>query len=74
MNPKKITESQANEIIEIREPKGLFYLEQSDGMFTGIDNRTSDAWTEDFETEEECMSWLRRDLIVSKTHTKPKNR
>lgn len=61
MRIKQINGLQSSEIIETRKPKGLFYVVEPDNSFTGIDNSTGDAWTENFEAEEECMSWLRRE-------------
>lgn len=55
---KKITKEEADKIIETREPKGMFILK--DGKtFVGIDNRTGDAWTEDFKSKSACERWLR---------------
>jgi len=55
----KVDKSQAAEIIEKRLPLGMFY--HVDGnIFVGIDNRTGDAWTEDFKTLGVCKRWLRR--------------
>jgi len=45
-------------IIERREPKGLFIRRVGKGQYVGIDNRTGDAWTEDFTTRNECLDWL----------------
>lgn len=61
--PVKITKSQAYQIIDQRKPIGMFYLEDGSGdqmWYTGIDNLSGDAWTEDFETRNECMRWLNR--------------
>jgi len=54
----KTTLEKALEIIDTREPKGLFYTEE-DGVFVGIDNTTGDARTEDFDTVGECFIWLK---------------
>lgn len=70
-----ISADEAREIIEIREPRGLFlYIEDGEICFNdrggyavmytadtriiGIDNRTGDAWTEEFDTYEDCVKWL----------------
>lgn len=53
----KITPKDAREIIDKREPHGLFYLEE-DGVFVGIDNSTGDAWIEEFPDMTECLLWL----------------
>jgi uncharacterized protein YuzE len=54
----KITSEEAKQIIDTREREGLFYLHE-EGKVIGIDNTTGDAWTEEFDTEEQCFRWLR---------------
>ena len=58
---KSVTNEEALSIIENRTPLGLFLLE-GDGKYTGIDNRTGDAWTEDFPRKDECIAWLQEDF------------
>jgi hypothetical protein len=74
-----ISADEAEEIIETREPRGLFlHIENGyvistgangnvnlvhignidDTKIIGIDNRTGDAWTEEFDTYEDCVKWL----------------
>jgi predicted transcriptional regulator of viral defense system len=53
----KVTPEEANEIIETRERKGLFYCIEK-GTYVGIDNSTGDAWTEDFKSLSACKRWL----------------
>jgi len=53
-----VISEEASKIIETREPKGLFYL-LDNGVHVGIDNRTGDAWTEDFKSKAACSKWLR---------------
>jgi len=55
--PKEISQEEASSIIETREPQGLFYLKDGN-VYVGIDNRTHDAWTEEFPTKEQCLQWL----------------
>ncbi len=55
---EEITLSEAKEIIKTREPKGIFYTIEN-GMYVGIDNRTGDAFTEEFKTLENFKRWLR---------------
>lgn len=57
VKPQEVTQSEANDIILYRKPLGLFY-HQSGAFFVGIDNRTGDAWTEDFPDKESCVAWL----------------
>lgn len=55
---KEITQAQAIEIIETRQPLGMFYHKE-DGIYVGIDNTDGQAWTEEFPTIDECISWLK---------------
>ena len=61
---KKITPEEATAIIETREPRGLFYCLDENGAgelrYAGIDNRSGDAWTEDFKSLGACKRWLVR--------------
>lgn len=63
MKAKRITKEEADAIIEARKPEGLFYLmsitDSGSKVFVGIDNRTGDAWTEDFKSKSACLKWLR---------------
>lgn len=56
----KITPGEANKIIETREWIGMFYCISENGMYVGIDNRTGDAWTEDFNSLSACKRWLKQ--------------
>ena len=40
------------------EPKGLFYTRDKDSWIA-CDNRSGDAWTEEFDSEAACVAWLR---------------
>lgn len=62
-NIQRVCKEFANKIIESRKPIGYFYTFSS-GIYTGIDNGTGDAWTEDFHSYDECMSWLKHELIT----------
>ena len=57
---QQITQMEASEIIRTYEPIGLFYLLDGD-TYVGIDNLTGHAWTEEFNTFEECKAWLEGD-------------
>jgi len=63
---RKITNSEATNIIETRQPLGLFYIAEEDInseiTYVGIDNRTGDAWTEEFELLSECKEWLKGNI------------
>ncbi len=52
-----VSSEEADEIIENREPLGLFVLDAGD-VVVGIDNWSGDAWTEDFHDLCECLKWL----------------
>lgn len=54
---KKIKPSFAKNLIDTRTPLGLFY-QFEDGIYTGIDNSTRHAWTEDFPNLRKCKKWL----------------
>lgn len=53
----KVSQQAAHNIIDTRLPLGLFWLKEGD-KYIGIDNLTGDAWTEEFDTQEECLTWL----------------
>ena len=55
---QQITQSEASEIIHTYEPIGLYYLLDGD-TYVSIDNSTGHAWTEEFNTFEECKAWLK---------------
>ena len=54
---RKISYEQAGRIIDTRYPLGLFYVLKN-GVYTGIDNATGDAWTEPFPNLRRCKRWL----------------
>jgi len=60
----KLTDRQAEAVIETRQPVGLFYL-LSDGIYVGIDNSTGNAWTEEFANLRQCKKWLRNPSVLS---------
>ena len=55
--PMEISKIQGYQVIDTRRPRGLFFVVGQ--VVTGIDNRTGDAWTEDFATKRECLKWLK---------------
>lgn len=68
-NIRIINSTMADYIIKNREPRGLFiYCEK--GRYVGIDNRTGDAWTEDFRTKMGCLSWLTDEMTTNEVHDK----
>lgn len=63
---REITQDEANAIIEKREPLGLFYFVDGN-VYVGIENKTWDAWTEEFASLEDCLNWLNEDVIALST-------
>ena len=58
---KKVNKQEASDIINNREPLGLFYILSkvaNKKIYTGIDNNRGDAWTEEFESLYYCKRWL----------------
>jgi len=61
MEIKSISKDDAAKIIETREPKGLFFIQEKTKekkKYTGIDNSDGNAWVEEFKTLKECLAWL----------------
>lgn len=62
---RQISQETATEIIEKRKPLGLFYFKDNKTrLYIGIDNSTADAWTEEFQTLEECINWLNGEEVI----------
>ena len=59
-----ISQKEAEDIINTREPRGLFLLDTGIEV-VGIDNETGHAWTEEFPGRMECMEWLIGDREAS---------
>lgn len=59
MDIKKVSILEMGKIIETREPRGMFYCIENK-RYVGCDNRTGDAWTEDFSSLDRCKRWLRK--------------
>lgn len=56
----EITNKEALSIIETRLPLGNFWLKEND-KYVAISNEDGNAWTEEFDTMEECMDYLREE-------------
>jgi len=54
---KKVSKKESISIIENRIPLGAFYSIDN-GVYIGIDNRKSHAWTEEFKSLGSCKRWL----------------
>lgn len=60
----ELTPDEIRRVIEFRRPLGLFWTcdkSSGDSIFIGCDNRTGDAWTEEFTTLRKCISFLSED-------------
>lgn len=55
---RKVTKLELQKIFDTGKPRGLFYHGTQKGGYVGIDNRTGDAWTEEFKLVESCVQWL----------------
>ena len=64
-----VNSATADYIIKKRKPAGLFIYRDS-GRYVGIDNRTGDAWTEDFRTKLGCLAWLTDEMTTEEVHNK----
>lgn len=49
-------------------PRERFYF-RSDGKWIGLDNHSGDAWVEEFDSEEECLSWLSSEHEIEEEET-----
>lgn len=56
--PIIIKNDRLHKIIDERKPQGRFVSYQ-DTLWVAVDNRTGDAWTEDFNTLHEALEWLK---------------
>jgi len=54
---QQVTDKEIDLIINNREPKGLFYYIDKE-VIVACDNRTGDAWTEEFKTVALAKKWL----------------
>ena len=56
---EKVTVEAIRQIIETRQPRGLYYTKEARHFYVGVDNSTGDAWTEEFTSKRKCLRWLR---------------
>jgi len=56
---EKVTLEALRQIIDTRQPRGLFYARESRHLWVGVDNNHGDAWTEAFRSRRRCLRWLR---------------
>jgi hypothetical protein len=55
---QKVTQDALRQVINTRQPLGLFYAKESRRLYVAVDNSTGDAWTEDFKSLRHCKRWL----------------
>lgn len=55
---KEIGRGEARNILVERKPFGLFWFLDDSGIYVGIDNRSGEAYTEMFDSKDECLEWL----------------
>ncbi len=53
-----VNSTMARMIIKSRKPLGLFIQPVNMNLYIGINNRTGNAWTEEFPTKMSCLKWL----------------
>ena len=58
------TNEEIKNIIESREPWGLFICKEKEGLYVAVDNSGGDAWTEDFTTQEAAVQYLVGDDLL----------
>jgi len=56
---ERLTPEAMRQIIETRQPRGLFYRKEARRLYVGVDNDDGEAWTEAFHTRRQCLRWLR---------------
>lgn len=61
---RKVTPEFADEIIASRTPEGLYWYENEDGFYIGIDNSVGEAFVESFASKQECFKWLKGEPCV----------
>ena len=77
MEPQEITQAEAADLLASGfetgryEPLGLFLVGEAGGTWTGIDNSTGHAWTEEFGTKAECLEWLKGENEVGEEAKRP---
>ena len=56
---KKVTPEEMLQIIDTRKPLGMFYcISTFCKRYVACDNRTGDAWTEDFKSLSGAKNWV----------------
>jgi len=55
---EKVTVEAIRQIIETRQPRGLYYCKEARRLYVGVDNSYGEAWTEAFPSRRKCLRWL----------------
>jgi hypothetical protein len=64
---KIISHKEASKIIETRKPEDVFLIVNEEGI-TAIDNSTGEAWTEDFNSMEVALRWLKGEIETEEAY------
>lgn len=65
MKTTQVTPAELSEIIETREPRGLFFApDHQSEKYVAVDNRNGEAWTEELPTERKAIKWLENEENV----------
>ena len=64
----EIGRHQPMKIIDDRHPIGKYWITDVNGKFIGIDNSKGEAWTEEFDTKQECLDWLEGKFQIGDKH------
>ena len=57
---QEVTPERAAQIARQGEPRGLFCARTAD-QYIGVDTQDLDVWYRVFDSQEECLAWLRRE-------------
>lgn len=61
---RRLQAAALNQVIETRQPRGTFYAKISPTQYIGVDNRTGDAWTEEFAGIRALRRWMNDETEV----------
>ena len=68
---KEISPLKLLTVIRERKPLGKFYCTDISGYYAAVDNSNGHAWTEEFETKKEALSWLKGEFEIGDLEIKP---
>ena len=59
-HPLLTSADRIRKVVETRMPHGLMWAyDGQSGKFIGVDNRTGEAWVEEFDRKRQCLEWLK---------------